>query len=142
MLKYDDNNVFARIIRGELPCHKVYENERTLALMDLMPQSLGHVLVLPKVKAVNIFDINPECLEDLIKDVQRVAKAAQKAFDADGICLFQFNGEEAGQTVFHLHFHVVPRYAHEAMKHHVSQEEDHQVLAEHAEKLRNALSTL
>lgn len=139
MQEYDDNNIFARIIRGELPCHKVYENDHSIVFMDLLPQSPGHTLVVSKTKAVNILDISSQDLKNLMEDVQKVAVAAQDAFNADGICIFQFNGEAAGQTVFHLHFHVIPRYAHEVMQHHASKREDPGVLDEYAKRLRDVL---
>ncbi|MDR1827960.1 MAG: HIT family protein [Methylobacteriaceae bacterium] len=139
-VQYDDNNIFAKILRGEVPCHKVYESERTLAFMDLMPQSPGHILVAPKVKAVNLLDIPAKNLQDLIADVQIVARAALEAFSADGVSVFQFNGEAAGQTVFHLHFHIVPRYAGEVLTHHASEQVGEDVLEQQAERVRTVLA--
>jgi histidine triad (HIT) family protein len=138
---YDSNNVFAKILRGELPCAKVYEDERTLSFMDAMPQSEGHTLVIPKTNARNFFDIDPEALADLIKKTQLVAKAVRKAFNPDGIRIVQFNEPAAGQTVFHIHFHIVPCYEGRELKHHSREFADKAVLAEHAERIKQALAT-
>ncbi|MGP0060330.1 MAG: HIT family protein [Beijerinckiaceae bacterium] len=107
---YDSNNVHAKILRGELPCHKVYEDDVALAFMDIMPRADGHVLVIPKRAARNIFDVDPAVLGELMKRVQKIARAAQKALDAEGISVMQFNESAGGQVVFHLHFHVMPRW--------------------------------
>ena len=109
-MAYDDNNVFARIIRGELPCHKVLEDETTLAFLDVSPGGRGHTLVLPKARARNIFDIDDAALAALVVRVRRVARAVHRAFGSDGVSIQQFNEEAEGQSVFHLHFHVVPRW--------------------------------
>jgi histidine triad (HIT) family protein len=138
---YDSNNVFAKILRGELPCAKVYEDERTLSFMDAMPQSEGHTLVIPKTNARNFFDIDPEALADLIKKTQYVAKAVRTAFNPDGIRIIQFNEPAAGQTVFHIHFHIVPCYEGRELKHHSREFADKAVLAEHAERIKQALAT-
>lgn len=138
---YDSNNVFAKILRGELPCAKVYEDERTLSFMDAMPQSEGHTLVIPKTNARNFFDIDPEALADLIMKTQLVAKAVRKAFNPDGIRIVQFNEPAAGQTVFHIHFHIVPCYEGRELKHHSREFADKAVLAEHAERIKQALAT-
>ena len=103
MLDYDQNNIFAKIIRGELPCHKVYEDDRTLAFLDIMPRAPGHALVIPKKPARNILDIAPDDLAHVHKIAQKVAKAAVKVFDADGVTVHQFNEAAGGQVVFHLH---------------------------------------
>ena len=109
---YDEDNVFAKIIRGDLPAAKVFEDAHVLAFMDVFPQSRGHTLVVSKKsKARNLLDVEPEVLAHVIGDVQRVAKAIKAALKPDGIVLTQFNGAAAGQTVFHLHFHLIPRYA-------------------------------
>ncbi len=113
---YDDNNVFAKILRGELPCHKVYEDDVTLAFMDIMPRADGHVLVIPKVAARNILDIDGAALEALILRVQKIARAAQAGLAADGISIQQFNEGAGGQIVFHLHFHVLPRWTGVALR--------------------------
>jgi histidine triad (HIT) family protein len=109
---YDEDNIFARIIRGEIPAAKVFEDAHVLAFMDVFPQSRGHTLVVSKKsKARNLLDVEPEVLAHVVGDVQRVAKAIKAALKPDGIVLTQFNGAPAGQTVFHLHFHLIPRYA-------------------------------
>jgi histidine triad (HIT) family protein len=140
-MSYDDSNVFAKILRGELPAHKVYETDRVLAFMDIMPRADGHVLVIPKAaKARNILDIAPDDLAHLIQAVQVVAKASMKAFDADGITVQQFNESAGGQVVFHIHFHVIPRHDGASMRPHTGAMEKPEVLAAHAEKLRAALA--
>lgn len=136
---YDPNNIFAKIIRGEIPCHKVFEDDDTLAFMDIMPQGDGHVLVLPKGEARNILDATPEQLAAVIATVQRIAKAVKVAFAADGVFVQQFNEAPAGQTVFHLHFHVIPRFEGVGLRGHTGQMADHGLLAEHAAKIRTAL---
>lgn len=116
---YDDANVFARIIRGELPAAKVHEDEWTLAFMDAFPQSRGHVLVIPKtVRAVNLLDTPAEVLHHLIVRTQLVAAAVVDALSPHGVRIVQFNGEAAGQSVFHVHFHVVPTYRDETERPH------------------------
>ena len=107
---YEPDNVFAKILRGEMPSTKVFEDEQVLAIMDVFPQSRGHVLVLPKAQARNLLDIEAGALRELIERVQRVAKAVREALKPDGITVMQFNGAAGGQTVYHLHFHVVPRW--------------------------------
>ena len=138
-MAYDDQNVFARILRGELPCEKVYEDEHTLAFMDIMPRADGHVLVIPKVKARNILDIGPDDLAELIKAVQTVAKAVQAGMRADGLTIQQFNEPAGGQVVFHLHVHVIPRFEGVTMKPPGTMG-DPQALARNAEKIRAALA--
>ncbi len=116
---YDPDNVFARIIRGELPCTKVLEDAEVLAFMDLFPQSRGHTLVVSKgPPARNLLDVEPQVLERLILGVQRVARAIRSALRPEGMVVTQFNGAPAGQTVFHLHFHVIPRWADAALGRH------------------------
>src|ERR1700748_3029002 len=108
---YDENNVFAKIIRGDLPAAKVFEDGRVLAFMDVFPQSRGHTLVISKEsKATNLLDVEPQILSHLILDVQRVARAVRAALNPDGKAIHQFNGAPAGQSVFHLHFHIIPRW--------------------------------
>ena len=109
MPDYDPNNVFAMILRGELPCHRVYEDDQTLAFMDIMPRADGHVLVIPKEPARTILDISPEGLAATVASVQKVARAVKSATDADGLTIQQFNESAGGQVVFHLHFHIIPR---------------------------------
>ena len=139
MPSYDPNNIFAKILRGELPCYKVYEDDKVLAFLDIMPRSPGHTLVLPKAPARNILDIGGEDLAHVISTAQRVAKAAMKAFSADGITIQQFNEGAGGQVVFHLHVHVIPRKAGVTMKPPASEKEKPDVLAEHAKKLAAAI---
>lgn len=117
-MTYDPENIFAKIIRGDLPCHKVYEDEQTLSFMDLFPQTKGHTLVIPKTGGVNIHDTSHEDLAATIHSVKRISAAVNKAFNPDGIMVGQFNGAPAGQTVFHLHFHIIPRYEDMPMKGH------------------------
>lgn len=136
---YDDNNIFAKILRGEIPSHRVYEDKDTVAFMDVMPQAPGHVLVIPKSGSRNILDADPAVLSKLIPVVQKVANAVKDAFDADGILISQFNEAAAGQTVFHLHFHIIPRHEGAAMRPHSGSMEDGAVLAAHADKIRAAL---
>ncbi|MGA8170154.1 MAG: HIT family protein [Methylocystis sp.] len=107
---YDPQNIFAKILRGEIPAHKVYEDDVALAIMDIMPRAEGHTLVIPKQPARGLIDIDPENLAQLIKRVQHVAKAVRTAFGADGLTLQQFNESAGGQVIFHLHFHVLPRW--------------------------------
>lgn len=137
---YDDNNIFAKILRGEIPSHKLYEDEHTLAFMDVMPQAPGHLLVVPKTGSRNLLDADPEVLARTIPVVQKLAVAAKEAFDADGVFIAQFNEQAAGQTVFHLHFHVIPRKEGEPLKPHSGVMADGEVLKAHAEKIRAALA--
>jgi len=138
-MTYDDNNVFAKILRGELPCHKVYETDRVLAFMDVMPRGDGHVLVIPKAKARNLLDVDPDELAELAKAVQIVGKAAKTALSADGLTIQQFNESAGGQVVFHIHFHVLPRFEGVALKPHSGQMEKPEILADFAAKIRAAL---
>lgn len=137
---YDTNNIFAKILRGEIPAHKVYEDDNVLAFMDVMPQAKGHVLVVPKAASRNILDADPATLGALIATVQKVAIAAQDAFEADGVTIMQFNEAPAGQSVFHLHFHVIPRQEGVPLRPHSGKMEDGEVLAANAEKIREALA--
>jgi histidine triad (HIT) family protein len=140
MADYDSNNLFAKILRGELPSYKVYEDDKALAFLDIMPRAPGHTLVLPKAPARNVFDVQPEDLAHVMKVAQRVAKAAKDVFGADGITLQQFNEKAGGQVVFHLHVHVIPRKEGVALKPPASEKEKPEVLAEQAEKLKAALA--
>ena len=137
---YDSSNIFAKILRGEIPAFKVYEDEHTLAFMDVMPQSEGHTLVIPKTNARNFFDIDADSLAKLIRSTQHVAKAVRAAFEPDGMRIIQFNEPAAGQTVFHIHFHIVPCYEGHDLKGHSRDMADKAVLAQHAEKIRAALA--
>ena len=140
MSAYDDQNIFAKILRGEIPCHKVYEDEVALAFMDVMPQGEGHTLVIPKrAKAHNILDMEADELAALMPRVQKVAQAAKRAFGADGVMVIQYNEPAAGQTVFHPHFHVIPRFANVALKPHSGKMADGEILKVHAAKLAAAL---
>jgi len=138
-MAYDPNNIFARILRGEIPAHTVYEDEHSLAFMDVMPQSDGHTLVIPKMPAENLFDVPPEALAATILCTQRVARAVKKAFDAPGVMIAQLNGPGAGQTVFHIHFHIVPRYNGIDLRFHAREMANPKVLADHAARVRVAL---
>lgn len=138
-MSYDDTNIFAKILRGEIPCHRVYEDADTLAFMDVMPQSPGHLLVIPKAPSRNILDADAAVLSKTIPVVQKLAKAAKEAFDADGITVTQFNEQAAGQTVYHLHFHIIPRYEGVGLKPHSGGMEDNAVLAANAKKVVDAL---
>ena len=140
MPNYDPNNIFAKILRGELPSYKVYEDDKTFVFLDIMPRAPGHMLVLPKTPARNIFDISPDDFAHVMTVAQRVAKAAMKAFAADGITVQQFNESAGGQVVFHLHVHVIPRKTGVAMKPPASEKEKPEVLAEHAKKLAAAVA--
>ena len=140
MADYDSNNLFAKILRGDLPSYKVYEDDKALAFLDIMPRAPGHTLVLPKAAARNVFDVAPDDLAHVMKVAQRVAKAAKDVFGADGITLQQFNEKAGGQVVFHLHVHVIPRKEGVALKPPASEKEKPEVLAEQAEKLKAALA--
>lgn len=140
-MAYDNNNIFARILRGEVPASRVYEDEHTLAVMDVMPQADGHTLVLPKAAAVDIFDLDPEMAAAVIRTGQKIARAVKTAFEADGVMLIQYNGPVAGQTVFHFHLHIVPRYADEPLRGHGRKIADATVLEKHARRLREALQS-
>lgn len=136
---YDPNNIFAKILRNEIPSVRLYEDEHTLAFMDVMPQSPGHLLVIPKEGSRNLLDADPAVLARTIPVVQKLAVAAREALDADGVLVAQFNEPTAGQTVFHLHFHVIPRYEGVPLRPHSGQMEDIEVLKAHAEKIKAAL---
>ena len=139
-MAYDDGNVFAKILRGELPCHKVYEDEHTLAFMDIMPRADGHTLVIPKARAVNMFDADDKTLAHLILTVRKLAPVVRDAMQAGGILIQQFNEAAAGQVVFHLHFHIIPRWDDVKLKPHSGEMEDPKVLAANAEKIRASLN--
>jgi len=136
---YDPTNIFARILRGELPAHQVYEDDNTLAFLDIMPRCPGHTLVIPKNPARNILDIDPEDLAHVSRTAKKIAIAGKAAFKADGVTLQQFSEEAGGQVVFHLHVHIIPRHLGVPMKPPASQMEKPEVLAEHAALLRAAL---
>jgi histidine triad (HIT) family protein len=138
-MAYDPDNVFAKILRGEIPAHKVLEDDDVIVLMDVMPQGPGHTLVVPKTASRNLLDADPAVLAKLLPVVQRVARAVKAAFAADGVSVFQYNEAAGGQSVFHLHIHVVPRFEGVPLKPHSGKMEDQAVLAANAEKLRKAL---
>jgi histidine triad (HIT) family protein len=140
-MAYDQNNVFAKMLRGEIPCHKIYEDDDTLAFLDIMPRTEGHALVITKEKARDLFDISPEALAKLIAVVRTLAPKIKEAVGADGVLIQQFNGAAAGQTVFHLHVHIIPRKAGEALKPHAGKMEDQAKLATTAEKIRKKIGT-
>ena len=118
---YDDGNIFAKILRGEMPAARVFEDEHVFAFMDVFPQSRGHTLVIPKQsRARNLLDVEPQVLSELILGVQRVARAVRAALNPDGLVITQFNGAPAGQTVFHLHVHIIPRWEGVAVGRHAS----------------------
>jgi len=137
---YDSQNIFAKILRGEIPSHQVYTDADTIAFMDVMPQGAGHLLVVPRAPSRNLLDAGPETVGPLMRTVQRMARAAMRAFAADGVTIMQFNEPAAGQTVFHLHFHVIPRFDGVPLKPHSGTMEKPEVLAAHAEKVRQALA--
>ena len=139
-MSYDPNNILAKILRGEIPCHKVYEDADAIVFMDVMPQSPGHALVMPKAASRNLFDADPAVLAKIAPLVQKVAVAAKAAFNADGISVIQYNEPAGGQSVFHLHYHVIPRFEGLALKPHSGKMEDTAVLAANAEKLKAALA--
>jgi histidine triad (HIT) family protein len=139
MMGYDNDNIFAKILRGEIPSHKICEDDETYAFMDIMPRGPGHALVIPKKPARNILDVDPASLAAVMRTVQRVGRAAMKTFDAPGLTIQQFNEAEGGQVVFHLHVHVIPRFAGIALKPPAGPMEDSKVLAENAAKISAAL---
>ena len=140
MTAYDQSNVFAKILRGELPAHRVYEDDKALAFLDIMPRAPGHTLIIPKNPARNLLDVAPADLAHVAQVSQRIARAGMKAFAADGITVQQFNESAGGQVVFHLHVHVIPRHSGVPMKPPASEMEKPDVLAAHAERLRAALA--
>ena len=138
-MAYDDQNIFARILRGELPAIKVYEDDHVLAFMDIMPQADGHTLIIPKTPAVTLLDLDPEIAAYTIKIVQKIAQAIETALDAQGIVLMQLSGAAAGQTVPHVHFHLIPSSVHELGRHAV-QMGDQEKIKGFAEKIKTALA--
>lgn len=138
-MTYDANNIFAKILKGEIPSHKIYEDEHTLAFMDVMPQVDGHCLVIPKTGSRNLLDAELSTLTPLMATVQKVARAAKAGFNADGLQIRQYNEPAAGQTVFHLHFHILPLNEGQSIRPHSGKMADHGLLARHAEMIRKAL---
>jgi histidine triad (HIT) family protein len=136
---YDPNNIFAKILRGEIPSTRVYEDEHVVAFMDVMPQGKGHTLVVPKAPSRNLLDADAATFGPLMAAVQKVARAAKEAFEADGVTIMQFNEPAAGQSVFHLHVHVIPRFDGIPVKPHTGDMEDAGLLQVHADKIKAAL---
>ncbi|MEI9409937.1 HIT family protein [Mesorhizobium salmacidum] len=138
---YDTDNIFAKILRGEIPSQRVYEDEAVVVFMDVMPQGPGHTLVVPKASSRNLLDADPSTFGPLFTVVQKVARAVRKAFDADGVTVMQFNEPASGQTVYHLHVHVIPRFDSIPLKPHTGAMENPEVLARNADKIRAALGS-
>ncbi|MET3599880.1 HIT family protein [Martelella mangrovi] len=137
--EYDDDNIFAKILRGEIPATRLYEDDDVIAIMDVMPQAPGHVLVIPRKPSRNLLDADPVVVGKAMAVVQKMARAVKTAFAADGVFIAQFNEPAAGQTVFHLHFHVIPRHEGVDLKRHSGVMEDSAVLSANAEKIREQL---
>ncbi|CRL10537.1 HIT family protein [Phaeobacter italicus] len=140
MTQYDSDNIFAKILRGEIPAHRIYEDEATFVFMDIMPRADGHMLVIPKTPCRNMLDASPEQLAAVMATVQKISHAALEAFDAQGITLQQFNEAAGGQEVFHLHFHILPRRDGDALRPPGKMAEP-ETLVEHANKMRAVLGT-
>lgn len=138
---YDDSNVFAKILRGELPSHRLYEDADTIAIMDIMPRGDGHCLVIPKAPSRNILDVTPASLAAVAATTQKLARAVKIAFDAHGVTVQQFNETAGGQVVFHLHVHVIPRFEGVPLRPHTGQMEKPEILGANAEKIKAALTT-
>lgn len=141
MTTYDPNNIFAKILRGEIPCYKVYEDDHSFAFLDIMPRAPGHVLVIPKSPARNLLDISADDFTHVARTVHRIAAAARSAFQADGITVQQFNEQAGGQAVFHLHVHVMPRMTGVALMPPMSNKVAPEVLQTHATRLIAALKS-
>ncbi len=137
---YDPDNVFAKILRGELPCHKLYEDAATFAMLDIMPRTDGHLLVIPKNPSRNLLDIANEDLNAVMATVQLMARTVMKAFYADGVTIQQFNESAGGQVIFHSHFHVLPRHEGVSLRPHTGEMADQTLLGEQAEKIREVLN--
>jgi histidine triad (HIT) family protein len=138
--QYDSDNIFAKILRGEIPAHRIYEDEASFVFMDIMPRADGHMLVIPKTPCRNMLDASPEQLAAVMATVQKISHAALEAFDAQGITLQQFNEAAGGQEVFHLHFHILPRRDGDALRPPGKMAEP-ETLVEHANKMRAVLGT-
>lgn len=135
---YDDNNIFAKMLKGDIPYHKVYEDDKTLAFMDIMPQARGHVLVIPKQKAVDLSDLEPEYAAAVLMTAQKVMAAQRQVFEREGVIQMQLNGAQAGQTVFHYHVHLIPSSIHELGRHAITQADNNE-LADMAKQLVAAI---
>lgn len=140
-MNYDESNIFAKILRNEVPCYKVYEDDKTLAFMDVSPQANGHVLVVPKSASRNLLDASADSLASAIVVAQDIARACKSAFDADGVTLVQFNETAAGQTVFHLHFHIIPRYEGVTLRDHHGKMEDGVLLQKNADLIKKHMES-
>ncbi len=138
-MPYEPDNLFAKIVKGDIPSYKVYEDDKAIAFLDIMPRAPGHTLVVPKKGVRNLLDASPDDLAHVMKIAQKVAQASMKVFGADGVTLQQFNEHAGGQVIFHLHVHVIPRKTGVAMKPPASEKEKPEVLEEHAKKLKAAL---
>lgn len=138
-MSYDQDNIFAKILRGEAPAVRVFEDDSTLAIMDVMPQADGHTLVLPKISCTDLFDLPDDAAAALMRTVRHVAAGVRRGFGADGIRLMQFNGAAAGQTVFHFHMHIIPCHANQPLRSHARTMADTAVLAEHAARIQAAM---
>ncbi|SLN58628.1 HIT-like protein [Falsiruegeria litorea R37] len=138
-MTYDPDNIFAKILREEIPSNRVYEDGETLAFMDIMPRADGHLLVIPKTPCRNVLDASPEQLSAVIATVQKLSQAVMQAFDADGVTIQQFNEAAGGQEVFHLHFHVLPRHEGVSVRA-PGKMGDFDLIAQHADKIREALA--
>ncbi|MGH1418630.1 MAG: HIT family protein [Hyphomicrobiaceae bacterium] len=136
---YDSENIFAKILRGEIPSQRVYEDDNCVAFMDVMPQANGHTLVVPKAQCRNILDADPNVLATLAPVVQKIAVGVKKAFAADGVTILQYNEAAGGQSVFHLHIHVIPRHDAIALNPHTGDMEKPEILTKNAQKIRAAL---
>jgi len=136
---YDENNIFAKILRGDIPSIRIYEDDHTIAIMDVMPQGKGHVLVIPRANARNLLDVDEAQLQPLILIVQKMARAVKVALQADGVTIMQFNEEAGGQSVYHLHFHVIPRFEGVALKPHSGEMAEMGELQAIAQKIRAVL---
>ena len=141
MTLYDENNIFAKILRGELPCEKIFEDEKTFVLLDIHPRSNGHCLVLPKAAARNILDIETVDLEAVARTTQLVSQAVMKAFKADGVSVIQSNEHAGNQEVFHMHVHVIPRHEGTPMQRPAATMEKQEILKTNADKIRNVLGS-
>ncbi len=139
-MMYDEQNIFARILRGEIPSEKLFEDDHVLAFMDIMPQVDGHCLVIPKKPSVGLLDADPTVFLPLFTAVQKLGNAVTTAFNADGVTIMQFNGSAAGQTVFHLHVHVMPRKVGVPVKPHSGKMEDIEIIKKNAALIRAALA--
>ena len=139
-MTYQDDNIFAKILRGEIPSHKLYEDADTFAFMDIMPRGDGHCLVIPKKPSRNLLDVEEDSLAAVARTTQKLARAVLSAFSADGVTVQQFNEPAGGQVVFHLHFHIIPRFEGVPLRPHTGEMEKPEILAANAEKIKSALA--